>query len=313
MSSPVISIIVPVFNTEKYINKCLDSILAQTLTDWECILVDDGSPDNSGAICDEYAAKDARFKVIHKENGGVAMARQKGVEASTGEYIIHADPDDYVECNMLQEMLDEIVQLNVDILVTDFFKDKEDGSIIVYKQEFHGTSTKEMIEMILSDKLHGSLWNKMVKRSSYVNAAPKFFSGINYCEDVLIWAQLASHDLKVGYLPKPYYHYVYNKDSITSCFSRKNFETRKLYINKLSEFITDKSTLGKIAFRYKARAVQNNVISRQEYYSYMPTSFSDVMASPVTVYRIFGIVAYFRLFYLGKLFFSLCDIIFKFL
>lgn len=81
---PIISIIIPVYNTEKYIRRCLDSIIAQTYTNWEAILVDDGSPDNSGKICDEYAAKDKRFEVIHQENGGVSVARQTGFDNTTG-------------------------------------------------------------------------------------------------------------------------------------------------------------------------------------------------------------------------------------
>ena len=92
MKEGLIGVIVPVYNTEKYIRKCLDSIIAQTYTNWEAILVNDGSTDNSGKICDEYAAKDNRFKVIHQENGGVSVARQTGLDNATGDYIIHCDP-----------------------------------------------------------------------------------------------------------------------------------------------------------------------------------------------------------------------------
>lgn len=101
---PKISIIVPVYKAETYLHRCVDSILAQTFTDWELILVDDGSPDQSGKICDEYAKKDQRVKVIHKENGGVSSARQRGLDESVGEYTIHADPDDWVEPEMLDEL-----------------------------------------------------------------------------------------------------------------------------------------------------------------------------------------------------------------
>ena len=100
-STPKISIISPVYNAEPYIVKCLDSILAQTFESWELILVDDGSLDRSGNICDEYAAKDSRIVVIHKKNEGVGAARQTGMDNATGEYIIHVDPDDWVESDML--------------------------------------------------------------------------------------------------------------------------------------------------------------------------------------------------------------------
>ena len=100
----VVSIIVPVYKVEKYVRQCVDSLLAQTYRNIEVILVDDGSPDNCGAICDEYAAKDCRVKVIHQQNGGVSVARQTGIDHATGEYSIHADPDDWVELTRLRNL-----------------------------------------------------------------------------------------------------------------------------------------------------------------------------------------------------------------
>ena len=99
-------------------------------------LVDDGTPDKSGSICDEYAQKDSRIRVIHKENGGVSMARQTGVEAAVGEFLIHADPDDYVEPEMLEEMVAEIEHQGVDILVTDFYLDRDGKPSEIKKQTF---------------------------------------------------------------------------------------------------------------------------------------------------------------------------------
>ena len=103
---PKVSIIVPVYNVEKYIHRCVDSILSQTFTDWECILVDDGSPDGSGVICDEYAAKDARILVIHKDNGGVSSARNVGIKRATGEWITFVDSDDYLDEDSLCSMVE---------------------------------------------------------------------------------------------------------------------------------------------------------------------------------------------------------------
>jgi glycosyltransferase involved in cell wall biosynthesis len=101
MEYPQISIIVPVYNAENYLNRCVDSILTQTFTDFEIILVNDGSSDNSGAICDEYALKDNRIKVIHKRNGGVSSARNIGIENSIGKWITFIDADDYIEAGFL--------------------------------------------------------------------------------------------------------------------------------------------------------------------------------------------------------------------
>lgn len=112
---PKVSIIVPVYKAEKDLHRCVDSILAQTFRDWECILVDDGSPDGSGAICDDYAAKDARIKVIHKENGGPSSARNYGLDVVKAEYVWFVDSDDWIELDSLSIMYDIMEKTQADI------------------------------------------------------------------------------------------------------------------------------------------------------------------------------------------------------
>ena len=111
-SNPKISIIVPVYNAEKYIQRCVSSLLSQTFSDFEIILVDDGSTDNSGVICDEYAQTDSRLYSYHKQNGGVSSARQYGLKRAVGEYVIHADPDDWVENDMFEVMYSKAIEDN---------------------------------------------------------------------------------------------------------------------------------------------------------------------------------------------------------
>ena len=119
-TSPKISIIVPVYKVEKYLCRCLDSIVAQTFTDWECILIDDGSPDNSGKICDEYAEKDGRFRVIHQENAGVSAARNAGLDAARGEWIGFVDSDDWVESNMYEYLYNNALETKSDVVICGF-------------------------------------------------------------------------------------------------------------------------------------------------------------------------------------------------
>ncbi len=118
MSNPKISIIIPVYKVEKYLRRCLDSIVAQTFTDWECILIDDGSPDNSGKICDEYAANDERFRVFHQENQGVSAARNKGLDEAKGEWITFVDSDDWVDEKYLALLYENAKQKNADVVIT---------------------------------------------------------------------------------------------------------------------------------------------------------------------------------------------------
>lgn len=126
----LVSVIVPVYNVEKYIKKCLNSIINQTYKNLEIILVDDGSPDNCPQICDEYAKKDSRIKVIHKANGGLSDARNAGVAASTGEYIGFVDSDDYIEPNMYERLYELINENNADISLCAVQKEDERGNSI---------------------------------------------------------------------------------------------------------------------------------------------------------------------------------------
>ena len=119
-SKPVVSIIVPVYNTEKFLHRCIDSILTQTYTDFELLLIDDGSKDSSGTICDEYAAKDVRVRVFHKENGGVSSARNMGLDNARGEWITFVDSDDWIDDNYLEALYGACIVSGSDIVFCGF-------------------------------------------------------------------------------------------------------------------------------------------------------------------------------------------------
>ena len=120
---PKVSVIVAVYNVAPFLSKCIASLKNQTLKDFEVILVDDGSTDNSGEICDTCAREDNRFKVFHKTNGGVASTREFGVAKASGLYMIHADTDDWVEPTMLEELYDKAVDENADVVICDYYRD----------------------------------------------------------------------------------------------------------------------------------------------------------------------------------------------
>lgn len=238
--TPTISIIVPIYNTEKYLQRCLDSIVAQTYKYFECILVDDGSTDGSSKICDEYAAKDERFKVIHKKNGGVATARQAGTDAAKGDYIIHADPDDWTEPDMLEQMYAKAKKTDADVTICDFYNTNLKGEDTLLIQKPTSLDPHSVMQdIVLLHRLHGSLCNKLAKRACYINMGLHFTPGINYCEDVLIWVQLLQHpDVKVAYLNKAFYHYFQgNSDSITHSRMPEVIETMKRYYSKLESVL----------------------------------------------------------------------------
>ena len=158
-----ISIIVPVYNAELYLQRCLDSILSQSFTDFEAILVDDGSSDKSGGICDEYAQRDSRIRVFHKENGGVASARQMGMDEAKGEYVIHTDPDDWVEPKMIEMLYNEAKAKEADVVICDFYINRPQK---VYRVKQKPTNLDHLVVLSeLFQQLHGSCCNKLIKRT----------------------------------------------------------------------------------------------------------------------------------------------------
>lgn len=165
MNIPKISVICPVYKAEKYLHRCVDSILAQTFTDFELLLIDDGSPDRSGEICDEYAAKDSRVRVFHKENGGVSSARQCGIDNMTGEYSIHSDPDDWVEPTMLEELYKKAKEDNADMVICDYYLEGKHKTKYI-KQEPTSLESEQVLRDLFQ-RLHGSLCNKLIRSACY--------------------------------------------------------------------------------------------------------------------------------------------------
>ena len=206
-NSPLITIVVPVYNIENYLDRCISSIINQSFQNFELILVDDGSSDSSGSICDKYAQNDNRIKVIHKTNGGVASARDYVLVSAEGEYIIHVDPDDWVEPNMLDELYKKACTFNADMVICDYFLNDRDDQKYVKQEPTDCADYRKIIHEMLYN-LHGSCWNKLVRRSCILKNNIHFIPGINYCEDLLFNIKLLSHDIKVVYLPKAFYHYV---------------------------------------------------------------------------------------------------------
>ena len=203
-TTPKISVIVPVYKAEAYLHRCVDSILAQTFQDFEVLLIDDGSPDRSGEMCDEYARKDRRVRVFHKENGGVSSARQCGMDNAQGEYTIHADPDDWVEPDMLEELYRKAKEEDVDMVICDYYtEEKRKTKYIVQKPS---ALNHETVLCELFQQLHGSCWNKLVRRVCYQEYDIKFPVELSIREDLYVNVCLTARNIKVAYLHKAFYH-----------------------------------------------------------------------------------------------------------
>lgn len=216
---PQISIIVPVYKVEQYLHKCLDSILAQTFTDWECILIDDGSPDNSGAICDEYAQQDSRFRVIHQENKGSAEARNVGLDAARGEWIAFVDSDDWAEPDYLMKFIKIAKNNTAEIVSCDYFRNKSVFS------GFVGKNSQEAIINIISGKALAFLWIKFFKKSLFDKFDIKFEKNFDVTEDVILCLKLFEISQSIIHISEPLYHYnIENELSLTFSLDQNKIE-----------------------------------------------------------------------------------------
>ena len=203
-----ISIIVPIYKAEKYLRKCIDGILQQSFTDFQLILVDDGSPDKSGEICDEYASKDSRIEVIHKRNGGLTSARKCGVEHAKGKYSIQIDPDDWVETSLLEDLYQKAIKEDADMVICDFWEHC-DGNTVYSKQEPKSLEHTEVMKEMFST-LKGTMWNKLIRTSCYKQCNIQFYEDLVLIEDLFLMFQFLLHPLKVAYVPKALHHYERN-------------------------------------------------------------------------------------------------------
>lgn len=202
--NPKISIVVAVYNSEKFLARSIDSIKNQTFEDWECLLIDDGSSDSSAGICDAYAAADGRFKVVHKKNGGVGSARKSGLENATGEYVIHVDSDDWIEPEMLRKLYDYAINSKADVVICDLYRDKSGESILSRQKPSGPDALSSLRDMYIG---FGGPVNKLVRRESILKYGVTFPEGSRFMEDLYFFICLFSNPVSVSYLPQAFYHY----------------------------------------------------------------------------------------------------------
>jgi len=217
MSEPLISVIVPVYKVESYLHQCVESILNQTYQNLEIILVDDSSPDNCPAICDEYAKKDSRIKVIHKENGGLSSARNAGLDICTGEYIGFVDSDDYLDVAMYQKLLKSLFDCKADMAVCGYTYVDEEGNVLADKAKspiengiFH---SEEIFSKMVADRgwFYVTAVNKLYKKQIFDEL--RFPEGKTH-EDEFTAHYIIEKCTVITTVKNCLYFYVQRKDSI---------------------------------------------------------------------------------------------------
>lgn len=217
---PKYSVVVPVYNAEKYIEDCVNSVLSQSLSDFELILVNDGSTDSSGSLCDQFAMSDERVRVIHQQNCGPIPTRFNGVKAATGDYILSLDSDDYWLEGLLEKVDEAISRYGCDMLIFRLLKGSK-PSHDFFDGERARVTEAEFFQTSLRESGMNSIVIKCCKRSLFENVDISNFMSIKKGEDLLISTALARKAKKISYIPSVLYYYRANDTSITSRVDRK--------------------------------------------------------------------------------------------
>lgn len=244
---PKISVIIPVYNVEKYLNRCVDSILNQSLQDFEIILVNDGSTDSSPKICDEYVQQDEKIRVIHKQNARVAAARNDGIKTAKGEFISLIDSDDWIEPTMLEEMYSTATQFGCDFVMCDFTKKGKEVEYIVSQPIGEGFYDRERIEkelfkcLIMFDNIEFpptiSNWTCLFNREFLIDNVLYYDEDIHYCEDSIFGSKAMYNANRFYYLKgKYFYNYFYNPNSTTSKYNSKKWDSYLKINERLEEY-----------------------------------------------------------------------------
>ena len=252
ISKPAISVIVPVYNVEKYLDHCLTSLLEQTFTDFEAILVDDGSTDSSYQICKKYAEKDKRFTAYEKENGGASTARNVGLENAKGEYMFFLDSDDWLESNTLETMITTAKKENADLVfceaqaIDDEGKKELDGHYTYKKHYQTGNAYQIMLKMMERKEFHVAIWMLLLDRRIITDNNLRFKEGIIY-EDMVISYQFYCLANQAAHVNQKLYNRRYRPNSVmTSTKTEKNYISAATVYREVSAFVktlpTDKQS-----------------------------------------------------------------------
>ena len=316
MFRPKISIIIPVYKTEAFLHRCVESLLEQTFQNFEILLIDDGSPDKSGVICDEYAKIDNRVQVFHKENGGVSSARNLGLDKARGEWVIFVDSDDYVSHNYL-ETINNDINKNIDIIFYSYNKISYDGEIIstLKHKEYHFTDG-ELGTAIRNTKLVevGYPWSKVFKNEIIQKHNLRFNINLPISEDRLFTYQYLCYVKSLFFSEEIVYNYlIYTEDSLSKKKHNKDLliyrvevlynemvkikEKNKLtfmqlypllyihykFILNVFETINDKNILKKI---FEQKRIWNQLKGANFYKSYKGITFNEL----IEIYKNIGLV-----------------------
>ena len=257
--SPKISIIVPVYKVEQYLPKCIDSILSQTYQDWELLLIDDGSPDNSGKICDEYAQKDERIRVFHKENGGVSRARNLGLDNAEGDYVMFVDSDDWLSNDCLQVCVHEVEANKLDALQFGFISVNSNNEKKIVKKS---SLTLDGEQYIKHNNFNVCVGGGFYKRKIIEENKIRFPIELKLAEDQIFVLSFIKKAVRIKYLDYAMYYYLQRSDSaVHTPKSEDMLKSCEYLIEYGSHWYVMKSHIDSMIVKFIVDIIKNNDIS----------------------------------------------------
>jgi len=267
---PYFSVIVPVYNDDIHLSRCLDSILSQTYTEFECFLIDDGSTDNCPVICDNYSKKDKRINVYHKKNEGISKTRQFGLDHAKGSYIFFIDSDDWIESSYFDNVYKTIKDENADILYIDFYNESSNGKQKLCVQKPCVKDNDKAIKQVVKGELFSCLWNIVIKRDFYINNKLRFHEAINYGEDTLFIVEVLFFKPVIKKINGTFYHHTFNKNSFTQHNKKAKFAERIKFIEQLNLLFEkynrlDLKKYNFISINDKYEMLKSGIFSKEEY------------------------------------------------
>lgn len=268
MKPPKVSVIVPIYNQEKYLERSLASLVNQQFLDFEVLMIDDGSTDTSAEICKRFQAQDSRFRYFWKPNGGVASSRQYGIERVQGRYTIHMDPDDWVEPDYLSKLYEKAIATGADMVICDYVEEYIDKSKIV--NAGRDCSVKDYKLQLCRGEVWGICWNKLIRTDCFHDRVV-FETGINFHEDKLFIYRVLQNCIALAFISTPIYHY--NRTNADSAVNNQSKATimqtwlvRKLIVEAERDFTIKELVSDAVIPKWSAHTAWGHpLITQQEY------------------------------------------------
>lgn len=277
-----VTIIIPAYNAENTIEKCLDSVIQQTYKELEILVINDGSSDRTEEICRKYAEQDLRIKICTQENSGVSAARNKGISIATGKFLQFVDADDYIDAAMTQELVKNAHTYPEAQMIVCGCMGEEAGTQTVIPTWAKGKMQRiELLRALLEpDSIRGYLVNKLFYRDIIQEAKISVKTDIHVCEDLIFCLEYAEHVNTAVYVDTPYYHYVYRDDSVThKKYSPKRFSAIEAFeeIRKITDWYQDPCLNQKVEAHYLVLIIQLWVMLQRNRFSYGSMEMKKIM------------------------------------